>query len=164
MLPPPRSAQHATSLTNSTNQQKRQAVGWSLFSAAVVLVIIVLQQVVAGVASCARCWAAGAGAAMMAAQMALAVSLLLFRQRHPGGLLRAASGALGLSRPPSAAGDGAAAAAAPAPLPPPPPAKPAAGVAWRVRQAVGLNLPIILMYCPVHLFFTRELLAPARRG
>jgi hypothetical protein len=45
-----------------------QAIGWSLFSAAIVLVVIMLQQLVAGVASCVRCWAVGAGSVMVAAQ------------------------------------------------------------------------------------------------
>lgn len=89
-------------------------------------------------------------AALHPRAQALAVSLLLFRQRHPGGLLRAASGALGLSRPSSAAG---VAAQAPA-------GKPRAGFAARMREWVGLNLPVILMYCPVHLFFTRGCFLP----
>ncbi|KIY91454.1 hypothetical protein MNEG_16510 [Monoraphidium neglectum] len=60
---------------------------------------------------------------------------------------RAASRTLGLSRSSSAA---VAAAAGPAP----PSRKPALGAARAAAAWLGLNLPVILMYCPVHLFFT----------
>lgn len=95
-----------------------QAVGWSLFSATAVAVIILLQQLVAGVAYCARCWAFGLGVLMITTQLMLGASLLTWRGQKT---------AKRLLTPLLAAKEG----------------------TWPER-----NMPVILMYLPVHLFFT----------
>jgi hypothetical protein len=67
---------------------------------------------------------------------ALAASLLLFRQNPTSSLITAASGALGLKRALPAAAR-----------------KPRPGPGAYLATWVDLNLPVLLMYCPVHTFF-----------
>ncbi|KAF8072389.1 RCH2 [Scenedesmus sp. PABB004] len=102
-----------------------QAISWSTFAATVVLLVALLQQLAAGVAACFRCWAIGAGALMLLAQAMLAVSLLLFRGPK--------SAAAKLIRAASGA----------------------LSSTLQPRQGwVGANMPVLLMYLPVHVFFS----------
>ena len=60
---------HVVPFAGGTAFVATQAVGWSAFAATIVMIALLLQQVVAGVARCVRCWAVGAGATMMLAQL-----------------------------------------------------------------------------------------------
>lgn len=55
-----------------------QALGWTLFSATVLVLLALAKQLLAGVGYCLRCWALAAGALMMATQ--------LVRRRQHGAL------------------------------------------------------------------------------
>ncbi|KAL4452259.1 hypothetical protein ABPG75_007921 [Micractinium tetrahymenae] len=56
-----------------------QALGWALYSSALVAIIYLLSQAVMGVAYCVRCWAVAAGAIMFISELLLAGSLLTFQ-------------------------------------------------------------------------------------
>ncbi|WIA28105.1 hypothetical protein OEZ86_010685 [Tetradesmus obliquus] len=118
-----------------------QAVSWSMFAATVVLLAVMMQQLVAGVAYCFRCWAIGAGTLMVLAQAMLGLSLLFFRspKSTAARLMRAASGAITATI--SSNGGGSSNSSLPK-------------QGW-----IGANLPIILMYSPVHVFFSAWVLS-----
>lgn len=56
-----------------------QALGWALYSSALVACLYLLFQAVAGVAYCVRCWAVAAGLVMFLSELLLAGSLLTFQ-------------------------------------------------------------------------------------
>eukprot|EP00884_Botryococcus_braunii_P007964 jgi/Botrbrau1/17169/Bobra.0157s0061.1 len=58
-----------------------QALGWALFSAALACLFWLCAQVVAGVAYCIRCWIFATSSLMFFAQLALALSLLVYKRK-----------------------------------------------------------------------------------